>query len=170
MLLLSPKTVPFCSAAGSVWVQRGLALWGLTLHSVPCNLRRFCIGPRTDQCVSYINAILNFENNFPPTLVNLQYRSSNWLTADFSAMICWSVHANDMRLFSEIGWLYHIFLGFTHYHFFPVVYRTVSAKSPISAHRMLSLTDRALSQLHLSLLYKSLFRITCESLFSSVVF
>lgn len=58
-----------------------------------------------------------------------------------------------MWLFSEIGRLYHIFLGFTHYHFFPVVCRMVSAKSPISAHRMLSLTDRTLLALGCICLY-----------------
>lgn len=114
----------------SCWWHMRLARAGTLLRvltplsSIPRNSYRFSIGPRTDQCLLYINTILTIENcliYFSPPLVNWWCRSSSWLTADFSAMICSSAHANDVRLFSEIGRLYHIFLGFTHDHFFPVV-------------------------------------------------
>lgn len=114
----------------SCWWHMRLARAGTLLRvltplsSIPRNSYRFSIGPRTDQCLLYINTVLTIENcliYFSPPLVNWWCRSSSWLTADFSAMICSSAHANDVRLFSEIGRLYHIFLGFTHDHFFPVV-------------------------------------------------
>lgn len=117
--------------------------------------------------VSYMSVLfLIVKIAVPPLLlVNLWYRSSSWLTADFSAMTCWSAHANSVWLFSKIRRLDHIFLGFTHDHLFPLAGRMVSAESPIWAHRMLSLTDRALLAFSRIYLYKSLFRITCKWLF-----
>lgn len=147
----------------SCWWHMRLARAGTLLRvltplsSIPRNSYRFSIGPRTDQCLLYINTILTIENClmyffFSPSgqlVIQKQHLIDSWFFCNDLLQCSCKWRAAFQRNRKTLS---HLF-GFYPWPFFSSGCRMVSAKSPISAHRMLSLTDRALLVLSCICLY-----------------